>query len=158
MLLVLIKKVLLDFFMDGHALKNGIEFFDLHPIGRVLFVLGSDVPGCTWLPGFLVLGALQNNLDPISFLGHYIRFIVLLLLLGLDFLQHGGNPLFIDDLQPLGGDVQADPTVFLGDVEFLLGNVHIEPSLGLIDGKGNIVPEHHLLSCNFTNFGHLPNF
>src|SRR5690606_11921105 len=153
---VLIKKGLLDFFMYGHTLEYRIEFLDLHPFRRVLLVLGGNVPGCTWHPGFLVLCALQNNLNPISFLGHYKLFTALLLLLGFDFLQYGKNPLLVDNFQPFGRNVQADPTILFGNVEFLFGNVDIEPSLGLIDGKGNIVSEHHLLSCNFTNFGHLP--
>lgn len=74
------EKGLLDFFMDGHALKDRVEFFDLHPIWRILLVLGGNVPGRTWHTRFLVLCALQNYLNPISFLGHCIVLKTLILL------------------------------------------------------------------------------
>src|SRR5690606_21343512 len=111
MYLSFLEKGLLDFLMYGHTLEDRIEFLDLHPLRRVLLVLGGNVPGRTCHPGFLVLGALQNNLNPISFLGHYILFTALLLLLGFDFLQYGENPFLVDDLQSFGRYIQADPTV-----------------------------------------------
>lgn len=76
----IVKRELLDFFMDGHALKDRVEFFDLHPIWRVLLVLGGNVPGSTWHTRFFVLCALQNYLNPISFLGHCIVLKTLILL------------------------------------------------------------------------------
>lgn len=58
--------------MNGHTLKDRVEFFDLHPIGRVLLVLGGDVPRSTWHARILVLRTFQNYLNPISFLCHRI--------------------------------------------------------------------------------------
>jgi len=76
----LMKKWLLNFFMNGHTLKDRIVFFDLHPIWRVLFVLFGNVPRSTWHTRFLVLCTLQNYLNPISFLCHCIVLKTLLLL------------------------------------------------------------------------------
>jgi hypothetical protein len=35
---------LLDFFMYGHTLEDGVEFFQLHAVWRILFILGCDIP------------------------------------------------------------------------------------------------------------------
>ena len=75
-----VKRELLNFFMDGHALKDRVEFFDFHPIWCVFLVLGGDVPGSAGHTGLLVLCALQNYLNPISFLCHCIVLKTLLLL------------------------------------------------------------------------------
>ncbi len=89
--------------MNGHTLKDRIVFFDFHPIWRVLFILGGNVSGSTWLTRFLVLCALQNYLNPISFLCHCIVLKRLdYLLFGIDFLQYSRDSFFIDDLQSTG--------------------------------------------------------
>jgi len=80
------------------------------------------------------------------------------LLFGVDFLQDSRDSLLVDDLQSFWRNVQGYPTIFFLDIKLLFRNVRIEPSLGLIDRKGNVISKHHLFSCNFTNFRHLPNF
>lgn len=145
--------------MNGHTLKDRIVFFDLQPIWRVLFILGGNVPGSTWLARFLMLCAFQNYLNPISFLCHCIVLKRLdYLLFGIDFLQYSRDSFFVDDLQSPWWNIQGHPTIFFWNVKSLFGNIYIKSPFGLIDGEGNIVSKHHLFSCNFTNFGHLPNY
>ena len=50
--------VLLNFFMNGHTLKDRIVLFDFHPIWRVLFVLCGNISRSTWHTRFLVLRTL----------------------------------------------------------------------------------------------------
>ena len=57
-------------FVSGHTLEDGVEFFQFHPVGRVLFVLGGDVPGGAGHPRPFVLGAFQDNLYSVAFLCH----------------------------------------------------------------------------------------
>lgn len=80
------------------------------------------------------------------------------LFFGIDFLQYRGDSFFVDDLQSSGRNVQRNPSVFFGDIESLFGDIGIESSPGLIDGERYVIAKHHLFSCNFTNFRHLPNF
>jgi hypothetical protein len=35
---------LLDFFMYCHTLEDGVEFFQLHAVWRILFILGCVIP------------------------------------------------------------------------------------------------------------------
>ena len=58
---------LLDFFVDRVTLQDVIILPQLHTAGSILPVLGSDVPGSARHPGFFVLGAFQDNLDPVCF-------------------------------------------------------------------------------------------
>ena len=62
--------LLFYFFMNRHLFQNGIEFLQLHSIRCILFILGSDISWSTWLSAILMFGALQNHLNPISFLCH----------------------------------------------------------------------------------------
>jgi len=38
------KYKLLDFFMNGHLSKDGIEFLHFQPVGGVFLILGGNVP------------------------------------------------------------------------------------------------------------------
>ena len=80
------------------------------------------------------------------------------LLFGIDFLQDSRDSFFVDDLQPTGRNVQGYPTIFLWNIKPLLGDIWIKSPFCLIDRKGNVVSKHHLFSCYFTNFRHLPNY
>jgi len=40
--------------MKGHTLENGIEFFDLQSVGRILFIFGRDITRSSGLAGFFV--------------------------------------------------------------------------------------------------------
>ena len=68
---------LLDLFVKGHTLEDGIVLLEFHPVRAVLLVLGGDVPRCSRHAGILVLCALQDDLYPISFLGHLLVLLLL---------------------------------------------------------------------------------
>ena len=56
--------------MKGYFFKNRIILLELHPLGGVLTILCSDVPGCTGHATVFVLCALHDYLDAIAFLCH----------------------------------------------------------------------------------------
>ena len=58
--------------MKSYFVQDGIEFFQLQTISCVLFIFGSDVPGCPGFTAILVLCALHYNLDPVSASSHFI--------------------------------------------------------------------------------------
>ena len=60
--------------VNGHFLQNGIELLDLHSVGSILPVLGSNVPWSSRHPTVLVLSTLQNDLNPISFFSHCSKY------------------------------------------------------------------------------------
>ena len=66
--------ILLNLFVNGHTLEDGIVFLQLHTIGRILLVLGCDITRSTGHSGLLVLGALENYLNAVSFLGHVLTY------------------------------------------------------------------------------------
>jgi len=53
--------------MDGHLAQIGVELLALKPFGGVLLVLGSDVPRHSGNAALLLLGALENDLHPVTF-------------------------------------------------------------------------------------------
>jgi hypothetical protein len=56
--------------VNSHFAQNWVEFLQLYTLGGVLAVLGGDVArGARHTRGFM-LGALHDNLHPVSFLGH----------------------------------------------------------------------------------------
>ena len=63
-------RLLLDLFVNGHLPENGVVFLQLHALGRVLPVLGGDVAGSAGLTRGLMLGAFQDHLYAVPFLGH----------------------------------------------------------------------------------------
>lgn len=62
--------LLFNFLMYRHLFQNRVEFLQLHSIRRILFILGSDISWSPRLSTVLMLGALQNHLNSISFLCH----------------------------------------------------------------------------------------
>lgn len=56
--------------MKRVALQNGVILLELDTIGRILLVLGRDVPGRTGNTAFFVLSALQDYLNSVAFFCH----------------------------------------------------------------------------------------
>jgi hypothetical protein len=56
--------------VNSHFTQNRVEFLQLDALWGVLTVLGSDVARGARHTRVLVLGALHDNLHPVSFLGH----------------------------------------------------------------------------------------
>jgi hypothetical protein len=140
--------------VNRHPSKDRIEFFDFHPSRSILFIFGGNVPRSTRLTGFLMLGAFQYHLYPISFFCHPKLNLSGLFYQSLRprFLDTSGDAPFIDNLQRLGGNLERYPTVFLGKVKTLFGQVYVKPSSGLVNGERYIVTEHRPLSRNLTDF------
>jgi len=61
---------LFDLFVQGDLLEDRVVLFQLDALRGVLAVFGGDVTAHAGHPAVFVLGALQNNLDPIAFLSH----------------------------------------------------------------------------------------
>ena len=53
--------------MNGDPLQVGIVFLPLKTVGSVLLVLGGDVAGHSGNAAFLLLGAFEDDLHPVSF-------------------------------------------------------------------------------------------
>jgi hypothetical protein len=66
---------LFDFLVKGILFQKWIVLLQLQTFWSILFVLGGDVATGTSQTGSLVLRALQNHLNPISFLSHFGKFI-----------------------------------------------------------------------------------
>ena len=62
--------MLLDFLVNSHFLQNRVVLLELKTLSRVLAVLCGDVTAHARHARGLVLCALQNHLDPITFLCH----------------------------------------------------------------------------------------
>ena len=60
-------KCLFDFFVNRHALEDGIVLLQLKTFGSILTVLGSDVTRSAGHAAGLVLGAFEDDLDAITF-------------------------------------------------------------------------------------------
>ena len=54
--------------MNGHLVEVGVVFLPLQALGSVLLVLGGDIPGHSGYAARLLLGALEDNLYPVTFL------------------------------------------------------------------------------------------
>ena len=65
---------LLDFFVNRHLFKDGVVLLHFQTIGRILLVLRRDVTGSAGLTAGLVLGALEDDLNAIAFLCHFLKY------------------------------------------------------------------------------------
>ena len=61
--------------MNSHFLKDRVEFLQFEPVRAILFIFRGDIPRGTRLARVFMLRAFQNNLYPIAFLCHSIKFI-----------------------------------------------------------------------------------
>ena len=71
--------LLLDFFVDGHFLQEGVVLLELEALRGVLLVLGGDIAAHAGDTAGFLLGALQDDLNAcvFSFLCHdYICFFI----------------------------------------------------------------------------------
>jgi hypothetical protein len=57
---------LLDFAVQGVLPHDGVVFFQLHTIGRILAVFLGNVARRAWQAAVFVLSAFQNNLDAVA--------------------------------------------------------------------------------------------
>ena len=60
--------------MNRHLLEDRIEFLQLKAFGRVLLILGRDIPRHAGLTAGLVLGTFQDDLNSVSFFCHFLAF------------------------------------------------------------------------------------
>ena len=58
---------LFDFTMNRHLVEVGIVFLPLKTLGSILFVLGGNVTRHSRYTALFLLGALQDDLHPVSF-------------------------------------------------------------------------------------------
>lgn len=58
---------LLDFFMDGHSLQDGVVFLQLQAFRVILTVLGRDVARCPGKAALFHLGAFKYDLHAVAF-------------------------------------------------------------------------------------------
>ena len=61
---------LFNLFVEGVLTQHRVELFQFDAIRSILPVLGRDVAGGSGHARILVLGALQNHLYAVAFLGH----------------------------------------------------------------------------------------
>jgi hypothetical protein len=67
---------LLDLLVSGYLLEDRVVLLQLYPVRTVLLVLGGDIPGCSMHTAVLVLGALEDHLDSVTFLSHFIPLLL----------------------------------------------------------------------------------
>ena len=53
--------------MNSHPLEVRVVLLALKAFSRVLLVLGSDISGYTWYTALSLLGALEDDLHPVTF-------------------------------------------------------------------------------------------
>ena len=149
---------LLNFFVNGYTLENGVVFFQLQTFGGVLAVLGGDVAGSAGHAAGLVFGAFEDYLNAITFcfLCHDLKsnafnvVIVEISLLG--GLQQGGvEAEFVDGAETLGGNGQGNPHFLFGPVELLGEEVHVEFTLGATLRVRNVVTCHGSFARDLTH-------
>ena len=58
--------------MNGHTFQDGIVFLHLQTIWGVLSVFGCDISASSWHARLLVLGALHNHLNSVTFFCHCV--------------------------------------------------------------------------------------
>lgn len=54
--------------MNCHLLQDGVEFFQLQPVGSIPFIFCCYIPGCAGKAGCLMLSTFQDNLSSLVFL------------------------------------------------------------------------------------------
>ena len=128
--------------MDGHALQIGVVLLQLKTLGGVLAVLGGDVTAHAGNAAFFLLGALEDNLHPVSFnflchncillncLSYDCNFFPVAIAIGDGLVEGGIQAFLVNDAQTGGAQAQLNPAAFLYIVELLLKQVHIERALG----------------------------
>lgn len=141
--------------MQGHALENGVVFFQLQTVRRVFPVFLRDVAGGAGHAGCLVFSAFQNDLLAVSFslLSHdrtYLKFQNLhtnfdAFLLELH--QVGVDAFLVDSAQGMHGNAKRDPLVQLRNKETLALQVRYKAALRFAVGVGNVVARDRTLSC-----------
>ncbi len=129
--------------MDGHALKNGVEFLKLESFGCVLAVFCGHVAGGAGHSACLMLGALENHLHAgvFAFLCHFEVRLEVLECQELDFIGvevafadcflHGGiQTELVDGAQAGGRNCEHNPHALFYPIELLVEEVNVEFALG----------------------------
>lgn len=149
------KDRLFDLPMQGHALENGVVFFQLQTVRRVFPVFLRDVAGGAGHAGCLVFCAFQNDLLAVSFtlLSHgsfflkfqnlHANFDAFLFQLH----QVGVDAFLVDGAQGVHGYAERDPLVQFRNKETLALQVRLKTALRFAVGVGNVVARDRTLSC-----------
>lgn len=58
---------LLDFLVNGHLLEDGVELLQFQALRGILLVLHRDITAGAGHAAVLVLGALEDHLNPVAF-------------------------------------------------------------------------------------------
>ena len=140
--------------MYRHPLEIRIVFPAFEPFGRVLLVLGRDVPRHARYPALFLLRALQNYLDAVafSFLCHCSVDDLVEVLGSLGLLEGGCQSLFVNSLDSGGGYFQGNPAAFLLQPETLRLQIGIESAFGTPYRVGNVVSGNGGFSGDFASF------
>ena len=143
--------------MNGDFLKKRIVLPALKTVGSVLLVLGGDVTGHSGNTTFLLLGALEDYLHPVSFSflchdSNDLNKVDESCLTG--FGESGVEAVLLYFPDTLAGDFKGDVPLLRLAPELLVLEVEGEIALGTQLGMGNIVAFHSLPSGYLTNFCH----
>ena len=140
--------------MYGYLFEVRIVFPAFEPVGRVLFVFGSDVPRHARYAALLLLGALQNDLDAVafSFLCHCSVDDLVDVLGSLRLFEGGLESLFVNRFDSGGGYFQGNPATFLLQPETLRLQIGIESAFGTPYRVGNVVPGNGGFAGDFASF------
>ena len=93
----------------------------------------------------------RNSIDTNELSGMWLEFEVSL---SLGISKSSDNALLVDDAHTLSRDLEGDPHILFGDIEFLGLEVGGKGTLGVDAGVRNVVANNHFLTSNFTNFRH----
>lgn len=151
---------LLNLFVYGNLLENGIVLLQLKTLCGVLAVFGSDISRGAGHAAGLVLGALEDYLHAISFsflchccgedLNVEVNEFVDITLLGC-FLDGGIEAFLVDGAEAGGRDGEGNPGLLFNPEELLIEEVDIKFTLGAALGVRNIVADHSFFACDLTN-------
>lgn len=156
---------LFNLFVNSDTLENGIVLLQLKTLGGVLAVFGGNVSGCTGHAAGFVLGALENNLNAVTF----------------SFLCHGGvgiwrggclkidvfdlgeiallgcvlngcvEAFLVDGAKTGSADGEYDPGLLFNPEELLGKEVYVEFALGATLRVRNVVAYNRFFACDLTN-------
>ena len=142
---------LFNFFVNSIFFQNGVVFLQLQTLWCVFLVLGGNVTAGTSLTSCFVLCALENYLNPVSFLSHFLKLIRLnRCSLSPHFLYNTVESVFVDGTDRFRRKLQRDPSVFLCKEETLGLQVGQKTALGFDIGMRNLVSCYWAFSCNLT--------
>ena len=129
---------LLNLLVKSHLLQDGVILHQLQTLSCVLTILGRNITACAGKTTILHLGALQDNLNAISFcflachgllVSYYFNVFPIHEAFSYSLLQSGVKTYLINQTKASSADLQLNPASLLAIVELLAEQVYVKAAL-----------------------------